>query len=140
MEVTIDLGKLLEYYDKNAKKYDINCGDGFRAFILDFVCDKTKETSTETNYQHCRPVVDDIRFKHCDTATQVLKKMRELVATRGFATIADYYHFAYRKPTESIMCNWGWRDMKGTYVYCYSYCGETVYSIRFPDAMPIEHY
>lgn len=37
MKVTIDLGKLLEFNDRYGKKYGIGCGDGFRAFILDFL-------------------------------------------------------------------------------------------------------
>lgn len=141
MKVTIDLGKLLEFYDRNGKEYSIDCGDGFRAFILDFVCSEMNETSTETNYQYRRrPIFNDILFKSRDTAEQVIEIMSERAATKGFVTIADYYHFANQKVIESIMYNWGWRDMKGAYVYGYNDHGTEAWGIHFSEALPIEHF
>ncbi len=149
MKVEIDLGKLLEYYDRFGRDYDLDSGDGFRAFMLDFVCDYEKEQNKDwaddhTNYAK-RPLIHvDILFNTPDEAALVLKKMKECIQTKGFVTEADYYIFSNQSSAiQSDYYNWGWRDMKGAYVYSYTDWvdhGNSVYGLKLPDPLPIEHF
>ena len=144
MNVEINLGKLLNFYDSYAGEYDLASGDGFRAFILDYVCGYEKEQNEDwaddyTVYAK-RPLVSgDILFSSRDEAELILNKMKELIKINGLVTVADYYNIAYQKP-ESTHYNWGWRDMKGSYVYSYNDHGTETWGIHFPEALLIKHF
>lgn len=148
MKVEIDLGKLLNFYDSYAGEYDLASGDGFRGFILDYVCGYEKEQNKDwadnhINYAKYPLVSGDILFNTPDEAALVLKKMKECIQTKGFITVADYYIFSSQFcaiQIQSVYYNWGWRDMKGAYVYSRVDHGDSVYGLKLPDPLPIEHF
>lgn len=146
MKVEIDLGKLLNFYDSYAGEYDLDSGDGFRAFMLDYICGYEKEQNEDWADDHTdyakRPLVSgDILYNSPDEVALVLEKMKELIKTKGLVTVADYYLFS-NKPAaiQSVYYNWGWRDMKGAYAFSRNNNGNFVYGLKLPDLMPIEHF
>lgn len=145
MKVEIDLGKLLEFYDSYASKYNLDSGDGFRAFVLDFVCGYEKEQNEDwaddhTDYAERCSFSNDILFNSYNETELVLKKMKECIKTKGFVTVADYYIFSNQSIIDSDYSNWGWRDMKGAYAFSWVDHGNTLHGLKLPDPLPIEHF
>lgn len=146
MKVEIDLGKLLNFYDGYAGEYDLASGDGFRAFVLDFVCGYEKEQNENWADDHTNrvkpPLVyGDILYNSHNDAELVLKKMKERIKTKGLVTVADYYIFSNQPKTiESTYYNWGWRDMNGAYAFSWVDHGNLVHALKLPDPLPIEHF
>lgn len=156
MKVTIDLGKLLDYYDEHSHSYDLSDDNGFRAFMLDFMCSGEKEEEDwnkedRTDYSTKKMKTDtldefgdtciSIMYDNRDAAEHVLQKMNDILKERKFVTVADYVFLSNQKP-ERGMYDLGWTKLNASYVYSYNCLkdGKKVWGIHFQDALPIEHF
>lgn len=156
MKVTIDLGKLLEFYDEHSESYDLSDGNGFRAFALDFVCsgekeeeDWNKEDWTDYSIKKMKTDTLDefgdtyisIVYDNREAAEYVLQKMKDILKERKLVTVADYAFLSNQKP-ERGMYDLGWTKLNTAYVYSYSCLkdGKEVWGIHFPETLPIEHF
>lgn len=156
MKIEINLGKLLEFYDMCSENYDLTDGNGFRAFVLDFVCHGDREEdwyqreeiggySTDIDVKSntldafgdtCISIMYDTR----EAAEYVLSKLKDILRERNIVTVADYARVSNQKP-ERGMYDLGWTKLNNAYVYSYNCTkeGKTVYGIHFPEVLPIEH-
>ena len=148
MKVEIDLGKLLDYYDRNGHDYDLSYGDGFRAFVLDFIVDekryaKSKETCDEDNF-----MLYEMVYSKREDAEQVLANMKKVLKDEGIVTVADYYRLSNqaRSPSETykniqIYKHKGWFDLSSTNTFVYSYDDGYVrkWQIHLPEPISIEY-
>ena len=157
MKIEINLGKLLEFYDMCSENYDLSDGNGFRAFVLDFVCHGDKEEDWYRReeiggYSEDVKIKSDILINFDDISTSivydtkeaaeyVLQKMKDILCERKIVKVADYVWLSNQKP-EREMYYFGWANLNSTYIYSYG-CeedGNVVYAIHLPKALPIAHF
>lgn len=81
----------------------------------------------------------DIEFKSGEDAENTLGLLRDLLAMKGMATVADYYKIAGQRAISDYY-NYGWTNLNFAYVYHYISKGKHVWSIRFPEPVRITKY
>lgn len=157
MKIEINLGKLLEFYDMCSENYDLTDGNGFRAFVLDFVCHGDREEDwhqrddadgysedvkvESSTLDEFGDTCVSIMYDNKQAAEYVLQKMKDILRERKIVTVADYVRLSNQKP-ESSMYDIGWTKLNNTYIYSYNCMkdGKEVWGIHFPEAIPIERY
>lgn len=138
MKITIDLGKLLNYYDEHSHSYNLSDGNGFRAFMMDFLVEAEDEQKRNDEYVEEHSCLLVIRFKSRENAEAVLRRMKDTIKDRGWVTVADYYRYANQTPEISFY-NMGWPELQRSYVYSFRDAdGEEVFCIYLPRPMRIE--
>ena len=137
MKVTIDLGKLLDYYDEHSHSYNLSDDNGFRAFMMDFLVQSEDEKKKNDDCIEKTLYFPDVQFKTRFEAESVLGKMKKEIDATGFVTVADYYDYSGQK-AECDYCHWVWINLNMSYVYSISEHGIESFGIHLPNPMRIE--